>query len=92
MQLTIARVADTEPYHDWRGLVLSGARSKVLVLRNKNRTALPGMGPDVSVARRQKADLDNMDGLMSVLAEPAGQCWRQLRVDQELHFASDSTT
>src|SRR5690606_17002803 len=80
-----------QPDDDRGGAGLHRAGREVFVLGQDDRLVGQGVRPDRAILRVPQADVLNMGGVVTRVAQPTRQRRRELGVDQQLHVAREST-
>lgn len=87
----IGRVTPSQPYDHRSRAGLRRACRKVLVLGHDDRAVFQRVRPDLAVLGVAQTCVLDVRGLVTGFAKPVRQRRRELRIDQKLHVAKEST-
>jgi hypothetical protein len=82
-QLSIARIANSDPQDRWAIVRCGPAKGKVAILGDENRRAGNGFIPNLLVASSLQPEIDNVNRLTADLAQRLCQQGRKLRIYQK---------
>ena len=86
-QRLFGTVSFANPDEGRRAVAEKPAVNEVLVLADDDRMVFNRVSPENGIISRMEAQIKGMNGLMSLTADPPGQCRRKLRIDEDVHTA-----